>query len=59
MLDKRIPKDLAKDCIYTGKVEKKNFGKRLSSKKYRRGELVVVWKQEEEVYFVITGYWRK
>jgi len=50
--DKEIDTTLAIDCIETGK-------KHLDEKpnKFRKGELIVVWKNRNEKCFVITAYW--
>ena len=58
--DKEIDVELAIDCIHTGKKtldEEPNKFKAL--KKYRRGELIVVYKEFDEYFFVITAFWNK
>ena len=58
--EKDIEVSLAIDCINTGrKVLDKAPNKFKSIKKYRKGELVVVWKNRGEHCFVITAYWKK
>jgi len=56
--EKDIDVELAIDCIHTGKraldEEPNKFKAR---KKYRRGELVVVYREYDEYYFVITAFW--
>ena len=56
--DKEIGTTLAIDCIETGKKqldEKPNKFK--SRKNYRKGELIVIWKDRGEKCFVVTAYW--
>jgi len=58
--DKGIDASLAIDCINSGKRKlgaKPNKFK--SGKKYRGGQLVVVWKDRGEKCFVITAYWKR
>ncbi|MFH0714265.1 MAG: hypothetical protein V1847_00800 [Candidatus Diapherotrites archaeon] len=50
---------MAIDCVCTGRVLEEGGNKFLSSKRYRKGELVVVWKKDGEVCFVITAYWKR
>jgi len=58
-LDKDIDASLAIDCILAGKRQvDKAPHKYKSSKKFRKGELVVVWKRRGEECFVITAYWK-
>lgn len=58
--DKDIDVDLAKDCVNTGRREReKEESKFKSSKKYRRGELIVVYRDYEEYIFVITAFWNE
>lgn len=58
--DKVIETDLVKDCIHTGLKEKeREQGKFIASKKYKKGELIVVFKETEERTFVITAYWNQ
>lgn len=56
--DKNIDTGLAIDCINTGR--KKLVGKPnkfRGAKKYKKGELIVIWKGRGEKCFVITAYW--
>jgi len=56
--DKEIDVELAVDCIHTGKKElNKEPNKFKSIKKYRRGELIVIYREYEDYYFVITAFW--
>lgn len=56
--DKEIDTTLAIDCIETGKKQLDEKPKKFKSrKKYRKGELVVVWKDRGEKCFVVTAYW--
>lgn len=58
--DKRIDVSLAIDCINTGRKElDEPPNKFKSTKKYRKGELVVIWKDRGENCFIITAYWKK
>ena len=59
--DKNIDFSLAIDCINTGKRIKnnKNHNKFKSIKKYKKGELIVIWKKQGFDIFVITAYWNK
>ena len=57
--DKSIEASLAIDCINTGKqAPDEGANKFKNSKKYRKGELIVVWKKSRETCFVITAYWK-
>ncbi|MBI5035948.1 hypothetical protein HZC09_01265 [Candidatus Micrarchaeota archaeon] len=56
--DKDIDVDLAIDCVHTGKKsldEEPNKFK--SKKKYRKGELIIVYREYEDYFFVITAFW--
>ena len=56
--DKDIDVDLAKDCVHHGRKEaEKERGKFKSSKRFRKGELAVIYREFDEYYFVITAYW--
>jgi|GEM_PF-1330616 len=56
--DKDIDIELAVDCVHTGKkVLDEEPNKFKSTKKYRRGELRVVYREYAEYYFIITAYW--
>ena len=56
--DKDIEKDLAKGCIHTGKKELDEApNKYKSRKKYRKGELIVVYREYDDYFFVITAFW--
>ncbi|MFH1752327.1 MAG: DUF4258 domain-containing protein [archaeon] len=58
--DKEIDTDLTISCIETGKrVLNEKPNKYKSRKKYRKGELIVVWKNRGEKCFVVTAYWNK
>ena len=55
---KDIEVDLAKDCVFHGRrAPESEVGKFKNSKKYRKGELVVVYREFDDYYFVITAYW--
>ena len=56
--DKDIDVELSVDCVNTGKKrldEEPNKFKEV--KKYRRGELIVVYRDYVEYVFVITAFW--
>lgn len=56
--DKDIDVELAVDCIHTGKKELDEEPNKFKSRKtYRRGELIVIYREFEDRYFVITAYW--
>ena len=56
--DKDIDVDLSIDCVNTGrKTPDGEPNKFKSSKRYRRGELIVVYKDFGDYVFVITAYW--
>lgn len=56
--DKEIDSELAIDCIHTGTRELDDAPDKFKSrKKYKRGELIVVYREYEEYYFVITAFW--
>ena len=56
--EKEIDTSLAIDCINTGRRElDEKPNKFKSRKKYRKGDLIVVWKDRGEKCFVITAYW--
>lgn len=58
--DKDIEAQLAIDCIHCGsKKPDVEQGKFKAMKKYRKGELIVVFREYEEYYFVITAFWNK
>ncbi len=56
--EKDIEVELAIDCINTGKkVLGEEPNKFKARKKYRRGELIAVYREYEDYYFVITAFW--
>jgi len=56
--DKDIDVELAMDCVHTGKKTlDQEPNKFKSEKKYRAGELAVIYREYEEYFFVITAYW--
>ena len=56
--DKDIDVELATDCIHTGKKAlEQEPNKFKSTKKYRAGELVTIYREYDGYYFVITAYW--
>lgn len=56
--DKDIDTELAKDCVNTGKKEKQREHLKFKSrKKYKKGELIVVYRDYGEYVFVITAFW--
>ncbi|NYZ78162.1 hypothetical protein H0N96_02050 [Candidatus Micrarchaeota archaeon] len=56
--DKEIDVELAVDCIHTGKKElNEEPNKFKSMKDYRRGKLIVIYREYEEYYFVVTAFW--
>jgi len=58
--DKNIDSSLAIDCINSGKKElEEKPNKYQSIKDYRKGTLVVIWKDKKEKCFVITAYWKR
>ncbi len=55
---KDIDTAMAIDCILTGRRKPdREPNKFKSRKKYRKGELIAVWKDSGEKCFVITAYW--
>lgn len=58
--DKDADERLVEDCIHTGSKEKEREpGKFIARKKYKKGELIVVFKESEDRTFVITAYWNQ
>jgi hypothetical protein len=58
LLEKGISVDLAIDCIHTGKKISQNEANKFKSvKEYSRGKLAIVFRESEEYFFIITGYW--
>ncbi|MDO8339608.1 MAG: hypothetical protein Q7T16_03035 [Candidatus Burarchaeum sp.] len=58
--DRDIDVELATDCVHTGKKEKERGENKLRArKKFKRGELIVVYRDYGEYYFVITAFWNK
>ena len=58
--DKDIDVELTKDCVNTGKKEaEKERAKFKSRKKYRKGELIVVYRDYDSYVFVITAFWNE
>ena len=56
--DKDIDVGLAVDCIHTGKKKVLNESKKFKSiKKYRKGELNVVYREYDDYIFIITAFW--
>jgi hypothetical protein len=54
--DKSIHVSLAIDCIQTGKRKSNKVPNKFKSwKKYNKGELFVIWIQQDENIFVITA----
>lgn len=51
---------MAISCIHTGKKElEQELNKFKSTKEYRRGKLIVVYREYEEYFFVITAFWNE
>lgn len=58
--DKDVEADLVKDCIHTGRKENKREPQKFTArKKYKKGELIVVFKELEDRTFIITAFWNK
>lgn len=58
--DKNIDVDLAKDCVNTGRREsEREENKFRSAKKYRKGELAVIYQDYGDYVFVITAFWNE
>ena len=58
--DKDIDVELAVDCIHTGRRSSGGEPNKFkATKKYRHGELIVVFREYEEYRFVITAFWNK
>ncbi|MBI5225992.1 hypothetical protein HY994_01995 [Candidatus Micrarchaeota archaeon] len=58
--DKDVEIDLAKDCVHTGKKERQHEAdKFIARKKYRKGELIVVYKELDDRTFIITAFWNQ
>ena len=58
--DKDIDVSLTKDCVHTGKKELVEEQRKFKArKKYRKRELIVVYKDFEEYFFVITAFWNR
>lgn len=58
--DKEIETELAIDCVHTGKKElDEEPDKFKSRKKYDGRELIVVYREYEDYYFVITAFWNE
>lgn len=56
--DKDIDVSLAIDCVHTGKkVLDEAPNKFKSAKKYKKGELIVVYREYEDYFFVVTAFW--
>ncbi len=56
--DKDIDSTLAIDCINTGKRELDERPNKFKSRKqYKKGELIVIWKDRGEKCFIITAFW--
>ncbi len=56
--DKDIDVDLAIDCVHMGKrVLEEEPNKFKAQKKYRKGDLFVVFREYGDYYFVITAFW--
>ncbi|MBI5636040.1 hypothetical protein HY993_03715 [Candidatus Micrarchaeota archaeon] len=56
--DKDIDVELAVDCVNTGKKQfDEEPDKFKAVKKYRRGELITVYRDYGEYVFVITAFW--
>ncbi len=58
--DKNIDTSLAEDWIHTGRKEKQTETEKfISRKKYRKSELIVVYRELEDYIFVITAFWNE
>ncbi len=56
--DKDIDVELTVDCIHTGKRSLEEEPNKFKSvKKFRRGELIAVFREYEDYFFVITAFW--
>ena len=58
--DKNIEASLAEDCIFTGKKFPETEPRKWKAvKPYKKGVLVVVFREYKNHYYVITSYWKK
>ena len=56
--DEDIDTGLAKDCVQTGQKELEEEPNKFKARKnFRKGELIVVYKDLGEYFFVITAFW--
>ena len=58
--DKDIDTDLAADCVHCGKKSLDGEPNKFKSiKKYRKGELIAVYREYDEYFFIITAFWNE
>lgn len=56
--DKKIDEDLAINCVQTGQKEREPEPNKFTARqKYRKGELIVVYRDYGDYFFVITAFW--
>lgn len=58
--DKEAEADFVIDCVHTGKKKLDAEPNKFKSvKSYCRGDLVVVYKEYDEYFFIITAFWNR
>ena len=58
--DKDIDVGLSADCVHCGKKSLDGESNKFKSiKKYKKGELIVVYREYDEYFFIITAFWNE
>ncbi len=56
--DKKIEESLAIDCTHTGRKELEEEPNKFKAvKRYEKGELIVIYREYDDYFFVITAFW--
>ena len=59
MEKKEVGEELAIDCLHHGRRKVIGKNKVRSLKSYIAGELVVIWRELDGKYFIITAFWNQ
>ena len=56
--DKKIEESLTMDCVHTGrKTLEQEPNKFKAVKRYEKGELITIYREYGDYFFVITAFW--
>ncbi len=56
--ERKVEIGLVENCVHTGRKElEEEPNKFIARKKYEKGELIVVYRDFEDRFFIITAFW--